>query len=174
MGTRRKSRELAMQMLFQGDLGKQTPDEVRKLFWASATTSTPTPAASPKTSIASPPPARTRSTPSSSPTPRTGASSAWPSSTATSLRAAVAEMIGYPKTPAAIIINESLEIAPPLRRPRIHPLPQRRARRHRPRPPEETPRLALEQIYYHLYSCHSERSEEPLYFARSPRSVEER
>src|SRR3982075_4116839 len=35
MGTRRKSRELTMQMLFQGDLGKQTPEEVRKLFWAS-------------------------------------------------------------------------------------------------------------------------------------------
>jgi N utilization substance protein B len=35
MGTRRKSRELAMQMLFQGDLGKQTPEEVRQLFWAS-------------------------------------------------------------------------------------------------------------------------------------------
>src|SRR5260370_13361558 len=35
MGTRRKSRALAMQMLFQGDLGKQTPEEVRKLFWAS-------------------------------------------------------------------------------------------------------------------------------------------
>ena len=29
MGTRRKSRELAMQMLFQGDLGKQKPEEVR-------------------------------------------------------------------------------------------------------------------------------------------------
>ena len=37
MGTRRKSRELSMQMLFQGDLGKQTPDEVRKLFWPSVT-----------------------------------------------------------------------------------------------------------------------------------------
>ena len=24
-----------MQMLFQGDLGKQTPEEVRRLFWAS-------------------------------------------------------------------------------------------------------------------------------------------
>jgi N utilization substance protein B len=35
MGTRRKSRELAMQMLFQGDLGKQTPEEVRALFWPS-------------------------------------------------------------------------------------------------------------------------------------------
>jgi transcription antitermination protein NusB len=32
-GTRRKSRELAMQMLFQADMGKQTPDEVRATFW---------------------------------------------------------------------------------------------------------------------------------------------
>ena len=35
MGTRRKSREMAMQMLFQGDLGKQPPEEVGRLFWAS-------------------------------------------------------------------------------------------------------------------------------------------
>lgn len=32
-GTRRKSRELAMQMLFQADVGKQTPDEVQATFW---------------------------------------------------------------------------------------------------------------------------------------------
>ena len=32
-GTRRKSRELALQMLFQLDMGKQTQDEVRKTFW---------------------------------------------------------------------------------------------------------------------------------------------
>jgi N utilization substance protein B len=32
-GTRRKSRELAMQMLFQGDIGKQTPEQVQKTFW---------------------------------------------------------------------------------------------------------------------------------------------
>ncbi len=32
-GTRRKSRELAMQMLFQGDLGKQSADQVSKTFW---------------------------------------------------------------------------------------------------------------------------------------------
>ncbi len=30
---RRKSRELAMQMLFQADIGKQTPDQVRATFW---------------------------------------------------------------------------------------------------------------------------------------------
>lgn len=32
-GSRRKSRELAMQMLFQADVGKQTPEEVRATFW---------------------------------------------------------------------------------------------------------------------------------------------
>jgi N utilization substance protein B len=33
MGTRRKSRELTLQMLFQWDMGKQSPDEVQKTFW---------------------------------------------------------------------------------------------------------------------------------------------
>lgn len=35
MGQRRKSRELAMQMLYQSDLGKQTAAEVRRVFWQS-------------------------------------------------------------------------------------------------------------------------------------------
>ena len=34
MGTRRKARELALQMLFQADVAKQAPDEVRKSFWS--------------------------------------------------------------------------------------------------------------------------------------------
>jgi transcription antitermination protein NusB len=34
--TRRKSRELAMQMLFQADVGKQAPDHVRATFWISS------------------------------------------------------------------------------------------------------------------------------------------
>jgi len=33
MGTRRKSRELALQMLFQADLGQQPIEDVRKTFW---------------------------------------------------------------------------------------------------------------------------------------------
>jgi N utilization substance protein B len=33
MGTRRKSRELCLQMLFQWDMGKQPPEQVRKTFW---------------------------------------------------------------------------------------------------------------------------------------------
>ena len=34
MGTRRKSRELVLQMLFQADMGKQTPELVQQTFWA--------------------------------------------------------------------------------------------------------------------------------------------
>ncbi len=33
MGTRRKSREMVLQMLFQADMGGQAPDEVRRTFW---------------------------------------------------------------------------------------------------------------------------------------------
>jgi len=33
MGTRRKSREMALQMLFQADMGKQDADHVRRTFW---------------------------------------------------------------------------------------------------------------------------------------------
>lgn len=34
MGTRRKSRELCLQMLFQWDMGKQAPEHVRRTFWS--------------------------------------------------------------------------------------------------------------------------------------------
>lgn len=34
MGTRRKSRELCLQMLFQWDMAKQSPEQVRNGFWA--------------------------------------------------------------------------------------------------------------------------------------------
>ena len=33
VGTRRKSRELALQMLFQADMGKQDAAVVRRTFW---------------------------------------------------------------------------------------------------------------------------------------------
>jgi N utilization substance protein B len=34
MGTRRKSRELTLQMLFQSDMGRQDVDQVERTFWA--------------------------------------------------------------------------------------------------------------------------------------------
>ena len=111
MGTRRKSRELTLQMLFQGDLGKQTADEVRALFWTSRDDVD----------------AETRGFAEDLyrvATTRQAEVDALIESHAQNwrlermavvdrnlLRAAVAEMIAYPNTPAAIIINESLEIA---------------------------------------------------------------
>ena len=111
MGTRRKSRELTMQMLFQGDLGKQTPEEVRGLFWSSRADVDDEARgfAEDLYRVA---------------TTRQAEIDALIESHAQNwrlermavvdrnlLRAAVAELLGYPNTPAAIVINESLEIA---------------------------------------------------------------
>ena len=111
MGTRRKSRELAMQMLFQGDLGKQKPEEVEKLFWESRddVDEETRGFADDLHRIA---------------TQREDEVDAliqkhaqnWrlermPVVDRNLLRTAVAEMLGFPKTPAAVVINETLEIA---------------------------------------------------------------
>ena len=111
MGTRRKSRELAMQMLFQGDLGKQKPEEVETLFWGSRedVDDETRGFADDLHRLA---------------TQREDEVDAliqkhaqnWrlermPVVDRNLLRTAVAEMLGYPKTPAAVIINETLEIA---------------------------------------------------------------
>src|ERR1700722_2343997 len=111
MGTRRKSRELAMQMLFQGDLGKQTPDEVRKLFWNSrddvdaetrgftedlfrvATTRAPEIDAIIEAHSQN---WRLERMPAVAPTPP---------------RPPIAELLESPFPPAPIVINESLEVA---------------------------------------------------------------
>jgi transcription antitermination protein NusB len=111
MGTRRKSRELAMQMLFQGDLGKQKPEEVQTLFWGS------------REDVDD----ETRGFADDIHRLATEHEDEvdaliqkhaqnWrlermPVVDRNLLRAAVAEMLGYPKTPAAVVINETLEIA---------------------------------------------------------------
>ena len=110
MGTRRKSRELTMQMLFQGDLGKQSPEQVQKVFWASVEDVD----------------AETRgfaedlyriATTRDEEIDKLIEEHAqnWrlermPVVDRNLLRASVAEMLGFPNTPAAIIINETLEI----------------------------------------------------------------
>ena len=111
MGTRRKSRELTMQMLFQGDLGKQNSDEVRKLFWSSREDVDQETrgfaedlyrvATSRQTEIDGLIESHSQN---------------WrlermPVVDRNLLRAAIAEMLAYPNTPAPIVINESLEVA---------------------------------------------------------------
>jgi transcription antitermination protein NusB len=111
MGTRRKSRELTMQMLFQGDLGKQNADEVRKLFWTSRddVDQETRGFAEDLHRVAS-----SRQEEIDGLIERH--SQNWrlermPVVDRNLLRAAIAEMLAYPNTPAPIIINESLEVA---------------------------------------------------------------
>lgn len=111
VGKRRKSRELAMQMLFQGDVGRQNPDDVRKTFWqareeldestrgfAEDLFRVATERAAEIDAILE------------------QHSKNWrivrmPAVDRNLLRMAVAELVGFPGTPAPIVIDEALEIA---------------------------------------------------------------
>ena len=100
-----------MQMLFQGDLGKQTPDEVQKLFWASVTDVDEETRGFAEDLYRI---AISRSVEIDALIEKHAQN--WrmermPVVDRNLLRTAVAEMLGYPKTPAAIVINESLEVA---------------------------------------------------------------
>jgi N utilization substance protein B len=111
MGTRRKSRELTMQMLFQSDLGKQVPDEVRKLFWSSRddVDQETRGFAEDLFRVAS-----TRQAEVDALIERHSQNWRLERMAVVDrnlLRAAIAEMLAYPNTPAPIIINESLEVA---------------------------------------------------------------
>jgi N utilization substance protein B len=111
MGTRRKSRELVLQMLFQADMGKQTPEDVRRVFWKERDSvgSDVQGFAEDLFRVA---------------TDRTSEidelierhAEHWRVERMAAvdrnvLRAAVAELLAFPKTPRAVIINEALEIA---------------------------------------------------------------
>jgi N utilization substance protein B len=111
MGTRRKSRELTLQMLFQSDMGKQTPEQVRQTFWresgdvgadvqsfAEDLFLVATDRASEIDGLIE------------------AHAQHWRMERMAAvdrnlLRAAVAELLGFPDTPRAVVINEALEIA---------------------------------------------------------------
>lgn len=111
MGTRRKSRELVLQMLFQADMGKQTPDQVRGTFWRE------------RDDVA----ADVRDFAEDLFRAASGRAAEidalieshaehWRMERMAAvdrnlLRAAVAEFLAFPDTPRAVVINEALEIA---------------------------------------------------------------
>jgi N utilization substance protein B len=100
-----------MQMLFQGDLGKQTPTEVRHLFWSSVAGVDDETRGFAEDLYRL---ATTRQVEIDALIEQHAQN--WrlermPVVDRNLLRGAVAEMLGYPKTPAAVVINESLEIA---------------------------------------------------------------
>ena len=111
MGTRRKSRELAMQMLFQGDLGKQTPEEVESLFWASRDDVDDETRGFAQDIHRLAAERRAVVDALIEKHAQNWRLERMPVVDRNLLRAAVAEMLGYPKTPAAVVINETLEIA---------------------------------------------------------------
>jgi transcription antitermination protein NusB len=111
MGTRRKSRELLLQMLFQADMAKQTPDIVRKTFWAERNNVEEDVrgfaddlfrvASDRQQEIDNLLEKHTQH---------------WKLDRMAAvdrnvLRGAIAEFLGFPKTPHAVVINEALEIA---------------------------------------------------------------
>jgi N utilization substance protein B len=110
-GKRRKSRELAMQMLFQADVGKQNPDEVRKTFWqARDEVEDDTRGFSEDLFRV----AMAREEEIDAIIERHSANwklSRMPAVDRNVLRVAIAELIGFPGTPSPIVINEALEIA---------------------------------------------------------------
>ena len=111
MGSRRKSRELTMQMLFQGDLGKQPPDLVRRLFWGSRDDVDPDTRGFADDLFRV---ATTRGEEVDTLIEQHAQN--WrlermPVVDRNLLRTGTAELLGYPNTPAAIVINETLEVA---------------------------------------------------------------
>lgn len=109
--TRRKSRELAMQMLFQADVGKQNPDEVRKTFWQAREEVEDDTRGFTEDLFRV---AKAREEEIDAILEQH--SENWKLSRMSAvdrnvLRMAVAELIGFPGTPAPIVINEALEIA---------------------------------------------------------------
>jgi transcription antitermination protein NusB len=111
VGKRRKSRELAMQMLFQADVGRQSPDEVRKTFWqAREEVDEPTRgfaedlfrvATARETEIDALLEQHSKNW-------RVNRMAAVDRNV---LRMAVAELLGFPGTPPPIVIDEALEVA---------------------------------------------------------------
>src|SRR6476659_11153664 len=111
MGTRRKSRELALQMLFQADLGQQPIEEVRKTFWQGRGEVAPEVKGFAEDIFRV---ARDRA-PEIDKLIENHAEN-WRMDRMAAvdrnlLRAAVAEFLGFPKTPRAVVINEAIEIA---------------------------------------------------------------
>jgi N utilization substance protein B len=111
LGTRRKSRELTLQMLFQSDMGKQTPEQVRQTFWRErgGVGSDVQSFAEDLFRVAT-----DRATEIDGLIE--GHAEHWRMERMAAvdrnlMRAAVAELLGFPATPRAVVINEALEIA---------------------------------------------------------------
>ncbi|HEY2471560.1 MAG TPA: transcription antitermination factor NusB [Terracidiphilus sp.] len=109
--SRRKSRELAMQMLFQADIGKQSPDQVRATFWKSVDAVEPEVRGFAEDLFRAALERQEQVDELISANSRHWRIERMPAVDRNLLRMAVGEMLGFKSTPFPIIINEALEIA---------------------------------------------------------------
>jgi len=110
-GKRRKSRELALQMLFQSDMGKQDGDQVRKTFWTERSNVDDDTRGFADDLFRV---ANDRNNEIDELIQKHAEN--WrmermPAVDRNLLRLSVAEFLGFPTTPRAIVINEALDIA---------------------------------------------------------------
>jgi N utilization substance protein B len=110
-GARRKSRELVLQMLYQADLAKQSDDEVQETFWTSREEVDP-PTRAFAEDLFRVAHVRAQTIDRLIEThAKNWRIERMPAVDRNLLRMAVAEMLGFPRTPGPIIINEAIEIA---------------------------------------------------------------
>jgi N utilization substance protein B len=109
-GTRRKSRELAMQMLFQADLGKQTPEQVRATFWRAGDEVEPEVRGFAEDLFRSAITHQERIDELIAVNSRHWRLERMPAVDRNLLRMAIGEMLAFKSTPFPIVINEALEI----------------------------------------------------------------
>jgi N utilization substance protein B len=108
--TRRKSRELAMQMLFQADIGKQTPEEVRATFWRSGDEVEPEVRGFAEDLFRAASLHQERIDAMIATHSKHWRLERMPAVDRNLLRMAIGEMLGFKGTPFPIVINEALEI----------------------------------------------------------------
>jgi N utilization substance protein B len=111
VGKRRKSRELAMQMLFQADVGRQTPDEVRSTFWRARDEVDPAARGFAEDLFRVAVARAAEIDALLEQHSKHWRLSRMPAVDRNLLRMAVAELLGFPGTPVPIVIDEALEIA---------------------------------------------------------------
>ena len=108
--TRRKSRELAMQMLFQADIGKQSPDQVEATFWRAGDEVEPEVRGFAEDLFRVATQHQERIDGIIAAHSKHWRLERMPAVDRNLLRMAIGEMIGFKGTPFPIVINEALEI----------------------------------------------------------------
>lgn len=109
--SRRKSREMAMQMLFQAEMGRQTPDQVRATFWKSVDAVDPEVRGFAEDLFRSALERQEQIDLLIATNSRHWRIERMPAVDRNLLRMAIGEMLGFKSTPFPIVINEALEIA---------------------------------------------------------------